>query len=444
MLERLADIERRYEELSDLINDPEIIADNERWRKLMKEHSDITPIVEKYREYKKIKEELAEAEEMLNDSSIDDDFKALVKEEFSENKKKIVDTEEELKILMLPKDPNDDKNVIVEIRGGAGGDEANIFAGDLYRMYSRYAERRRWKTEIMSVNESEAGGFREISFMISGQGAYSRLKYESGVHRAQRIPATESSGRIHTSTATVAMLPVVEELYDKKEDQARSMKTYTAFFNTEPQLGTVIVGMTAGLEEARANGTEDVDDETINGLRAGLMGPIAGIGDSLVVGTVIPILLGIALGMSTGGSPLGAIMYIIVWNLFAYFGMKFLYFKGYELGGKAVDFLVGPQGEALRESVTMLGGIVIGAVSATWISVTTSFTMTAAGAKKPFLDLQKTLDGVYPGLLTAVFVVGCWYLLSKKKMSPIKVMLLLVVVAFIGVFVGFFNPGLSY
>ena len=163
-----------------------------------------------------------------------------------------------------------------------------------------------------------------------------------------------------------------------------------------------------------------------------------------VVGTVIPILLGIALGMSTGGSPLGAIMYIIVWNLFAYFGMKFLYFKGYELGGKAVDFLVGPQGEAIRESVTMLAGIVIGAVSATWISVTTSFTMTAAGAKKPFIDLQKTLDGVYPGLLTAVFVVGCWYLLSKKKMSPIKVMLLLVVVAFIGVLVGFFNPGLSY
>ena len=151
MLERLADIERRYEELSDLINDPEIIADNERWRKLMKEHSDITPIVEKYREYKKIKEELAEAEEMLNDSSIDDDFKALVKEEFSENKKKIVDTEEELKILMLPKDPNDDKNVIVEIRGGAGG-----------------------------------------------------------VHRVQRIPATESSGRIHTSTASVAVLPEVE------------------------------------------------------------------------------------------------------------------------------------------------------------------------------------------------------------------------------------------
>ena len=245
-----------------------------------------------------------------------------------------------------------------------------------------------------------------------------------------------------------SMLPVVEELYDKKEDQARSMKTYTAFFNTEPQLGTVInhypYTSLAGNSDEEGFPLAKTNDETINGLRAGLMGPIAGIGDSLVVGTVIPILLGIALGMSTGGSPLGAIMYIIVWNLFAYFGMKFLYFKGYELGGKAVDFLVGPQGEALRESVTMLGGIVIGAVSATWISVTTSFTMTAAGAKKPFLDLQKTLDGVYPGLLTAVFVVGCWYLLSKKKMSPIKVMLLLVVVAFIGVFVGFFNPGLSY
>ena len=160
-----------------------------------------------------------------------------------------------------------------------------------------------------------------------------------------------------------SMLPLVEELYDNEEDKAKAMNTYTAFFNTEPQLGSVIVGMTAGLEEARANGAEDVDEETINGLRAGLMGPIAGIGDSLVVGTVIPILLGIAMGMSTGGSPLGAIFYIIVWNLFAYFGMRFMYFKGYKLGGKAVDFLVGPQGEALRESISMLGGIVIGAVS---------------------------------------------------------------------------------
>lgn len=212
MLERLADIERRYEELSDLINDPEIIADNERWRKLMKEHSDITPIVEKYREYKKIKEELAEAEEMLNDSSIDDDFKSLVKEEFSENKKKIVDTEEELKILMLPKDPNDDKNVIVEIRGGAGGDEAALFAAELYRMYCMYAESQKWKTEMISVNENGLGGFKEVVFMINGQGAYSRLKYESGVHRVQRIPVTESGGRIHTSTATVAIMPEAEEV----------------------------------------------------------------------------------------------------------------------------------------------------------------------------------------------------------------------------------------
>ena len=148
--------------------------------------------------------------------------------------------------------------------------------------------------------------------------------------------------------------------------------------------------------------------------------------------------------MSDGGSPLGAIFYIIVWNLFAYFGMKFLYFKGYELGGKAVDFLVGPQGEALRESITMLGGIVIGAVAATWVSVSTSFTLTAEGATEPYLNLQKTLDSVYPGFLTAAFVMLCWYLLAKRKMSPIKVMLLLVVIAFVGVLVGFFNPGLQY
>ena len=240
------------------------------------------------------------------------------------------------------------------------------------------------------------------------------------------------------------MLPIVEELYQDKESQSKSMKTYTAFFNTEPQVGSVIVGMTAGLEEARANGAQDVDDETINGLRAGLMGPLAGIGDSLVVGTIIPILLGVAMGMSTGGSPLGAIFYIVVWNLFAYFGMKFLYFKGYELGGKAVDFLVGSQGEALRESITMLGGIVIGAVAATWVNVTTSFTLIAEGAKEPYLELQKTLNSVYPGFLTAAFVMLCWYLLAKKKMSPIKVMLLLVVIAFVGVLLGFFNPGLKY
>ncbi len=240
-----------------------------------------------------------------------------------------------------------------------------------------------------------------------------------------------------------AMLPLVEELFDTEDDKAKAMNTYTAFFNTEPQLGTVVVGMTAGLEEARANGADDVDDETINSLRAGLMGPVAGIGDSLVVGTVIPILLGIAMGMSTGGSPLGAIFYIIVWNLFAYFGMKFMYYKGYQLGGKAVDFLIGAQGDALRESISMLGGIVIGAVSATWVSVTTSLKL-LNDAGEPYLVLQDKLNDVFPGLLTAIFIIICWFLMAKKRLSPIKVMLLLVVVAFVGVLVGFFNPGLTY
>lgn len=240
-----------------------------------------------------------------------------------------------------------------------------------------------------------------------------------------------------------AMLPLVEELYDDEDKKAEAMNTYTAFFNTEPQLGSVVVGITAGLEEARANGEDDVDDETINGLRAGLMGPVAGIGDSLVVGTVIPILLGIALGMSTGGSPLGAIFYIIVWNLFAYFGMRFLYFKGYQLGGKAVEFLVGAQGEAIRDSVSVLGGMVIGAVAATWVSVTTSFKL-YNDAGEAYLVLQDKFNEVLPGSLTAAFVMLCWYLMAKKKMSPVKVMLLLVVVAFVGVLVGFFNPGLAY
>lgn len=240
-----------------------------------------------------------------------------------------------------------------------------------------------------------------------------------------------------------AMLPLIEELYDDEDKKAEAVNTYTAFFNTEPQLGSVVVGITAGLEEARANGEDGVDEETINGLRAGLMGPVAGIGDSLIVGTVIPILLGIALGMSTGGSPIGAIFYIIAWNLFAYFGMKFLYFKGYQLGGKAVEFLVGPQGEAIRESVSVLGGIVIGAVAATWVSVTTSFKL-YNDAGEAYLVLQDKLNEVLPGSLTAAFVMLCWYLMAKKKMSPVKVMLLLVVIAFVGVVIGFFNPGLAY
>ncbi len=239
-----------------------------------------------------------------------------------------------------------------------------------------------------------------------------------------------------------SMLPIIEELYDKKEDQARSMQTYTAFFNTEPQLGALVVGITAGLEEARANGSEEVTDETINGLRAGLMGPVAGIGDSLVVGTLIPVILGIAIGLSTGGSPIGAIFYTVVWNLLAYFGMKFAYFKGYELGDKAVEFLVGAQGQAIRKAVGIVGGMVVGAVAATWVSVKTSFTL--GSAKNPYLVLQDKLDSVYPGLLTACFILLCWWLMAKKNLSPIKVMLLLVVIALVGVVLGFFDPGLSY
>ena len=241
-----------------------------------------------------------------------------------------------------------------------------------------------------------------------------------------------------------SMLPIIEELYKTKEEQKKAMQTYTAFFNTEPQVGSVVVGITASLEEAKANGADDINAETINGLRAGLMGPLAGIGDSLVVGTLIPILLGIAMGLSTGGSPIGAIFYIIVWNLLITWGMRFLYFKGYELGGKAIDFLVGERATAIRESIVMLGTIVIGAVAGTWINIRTGFTMTAEGADKPFLVLQDTLNGVFPNILSAVFVIFCWYLLTKRNMSPIYVMLLLVVIAFVGVLVGFFDTGLTY
>lgn len=251
-----------------------------------------------------------------------------------------------------------------------------------------------------------------------------------------------SQEHMQTFGYLTSMLPIVEELYTDKEEQKKAMQTYTAFFNTEPQLGTLVVGITAGLEEARANG-DGVDDETINGMRAGLMGPIAGIGDSLVVGTLIPVLLGIALGLSTGGSPVGAIFYIVVWNLLAYFGMRFAYFKGYELGDKAVEFLVGPKGQAIRRAIGIVGGMVIGGVAATWVSVKTSFQLKNSSGKA-FLVLQDQLDAVYPGLLTALFIVFCWWLMAKKNTSPNKVMLLLVVIAFVGVLLGFFNPGLKY
>lgn len=211
MFNKLSFLKKRYDELSASISDPEVISDQNKFRTLCKEHSDITPIVEKYNEYKEAQDSFVETKAMLEET-LDKDFRELVVAEFDELKQKITAYEEELRILLLPKDPNDDKNVIVEIRGGAGGDEAALFAGDLLRMYTMYAETKRWKTEILSLNETELGGIKEVSFGISGQGAYSKLKYESGVHRVQRIPSTESGGRIHTSTVTVAVLPEVEEV----------------------------------------------------------------------------------------------------------------------------------------------------------------------------------------------------------------------------------------
>ncbi|MBU5451013.1 peptide chain release factor 1 [Acetivibrio sp. MSJd-27] len=211
MFDKLNFLEEKYKELNSLISDPDVIADQERWRRLMKEQKDLTPIVEKYKEYKKAKETIEESLELLG-TKLDKDFEELVKMEMEEAKASIGTIEEELKVLLLPKDPNDDKNVIVEIRAGAGGDEAALFCGDLYRMYTMYSDSRGWSTEVLSENPTGLGGYKEISFMIKGEGAYSRLKYESGVHRVQRVPETESSGRIHTSTITVAVLPEAEDV----------------------------------------------------------------------------------------------------------------------------------------------------------------------------------------------------------------------------------------
>ncbi len=212
MFEKLSFIEDRYDELSQKISDPAVIADQAEFAKLCKEQSDISPIVEKYREYKQLNKTIKENEELLKDADTDKELKELAEEEIKESKQMIEKIDNELKILLLPKDPNDDKSVIVEIRGGAGGDEAALFAGDLFRMYTMYAEANRWKTDILSSSPTDIGGFKEISFSIEGQGAYSKLKFESGVHRVQRIPSTESGGRIHTSTVTVAVLPEVEEV----------------------------------------------------------------------------------------------------------------------------------------------------------------------------------------------------------------------------------------
>ena len=211
MFDKLDDLLIRFEEVLNELGEPDVTSNPERFQKLMKEQSDLQPIVDTYKEYKKNKETIQDSLSMLEEEK-DEDMREMLKEELSDAKKRVEELEHELKILLLPKDPNDNKNVIVEIRAGAGGDEAALFAAEIYRMYVKYAESRRWKTEMMSLNENGIGGFKEVTFMINGAGAYSRLKYESGVHRVQRVPETESGGRIHTSTCTVAIMPEAEEI----------------------------------------------------------------------------------------------------------------------------------------------------------------------------------------------------------------------------------------
>ena len=212
MFEKLKATEEKFEDISNRLTDPEVIGDNGLYAKLMKEYKSLSPIVEKYREYCSYVKTEQEAQEMLDESGADRELKDLARAELDEARENIASVSEELKILLIPKDPNDDRNVIVEIRGGAGGDEASLFANSLFRMYSMYAEARGWKIDVLNANPTELGGFKEISFSIEGEGAYSRLKYESGVHRVQRVPETESQGRIHTSTVTVAVLPEADDV----------------------------------------------------------------------------------------------------------------------------------------------------------------------------------------------------------------------------------------
>ncbi len=254
MFDKLSAVESRYEQIGVELTRPETVADNQLFRRLMKEHSELTPLVEKYREYKAAISSEKEASELLDAGGLDKDFKELVEEELREAKEKISACAEELKILLLPKDPNDDKNVIVEIRGGAGGEEAALFAAALFRMYSMYSESRHWNIDVTNVSETEIGGYKEISFMIEGAGAYSRFKYESGVHRVQRVPDTETQGRIHTSTVTVAVMPEADEVEleinpaDLKIDTFRSSgaggqhinKTSSAIRVTHLPTGTVV------------------------------------------------------------------------------------------------------------------------------------------------------------------------------------------------------------
>lgn len=212
MLDKLLPVERRYDEISQLLMDPKVIGDNLRYRDLMKEYKNLGPLVEKIRTYQKVLDTLEEARSLLDGGGLDKEFREMLQEELASSKEEADVLVEEIRILLLPKDPNDDKNVIVEIRGGAGGEEAALFVNSLFRMYTMYAESRRWKVEVLGANPTELGGYKEVSFSVSGEGAYSRLKFESGVHRVQRVPETETQGRIHTSTVTVAVLPEADEV----------------------------------------------------------------------------------------------------------------------------------------------------------------------------------------------------------------------------------------
>jgi peptide chain release factor 1 len=228
LFDKLDGVAARYEEVGTALMDPGVVGDQARYRELMKEYKRLTPIVEKYKEYEKARADAEEARALLEESGLEKDFREMAQGELEENREKMERFGEELKILLLPSDPNDEKNVIVEIRGGAGGEESALFAGSLMRMYTMYAEARGWKTEILNANETELGGFKEVSFSIEGEGAYSRLKYESGVHRVQRVPETESQGRIHTSTSTVAVLPEVEDVEIEIDPGDLQIDTYRA------------------------------------------------------------------------------------------------------------------------------------------------------------------------------------------------------------------------
>ena len=232
MFDKLDDLLRRYEEIMNELHEPDVANDQTRFRKLMKEQSDLTPIVEAYTEYKKCKQDVEDSIQMLEEEN-DEEMRKMLKEELSASKKRIEELEQEMKVLLLPKDPNDDKNVIVEIRAGAGGDESALFAAEIYRMYVHYAESQRWKVELVSMDEIGIGGMKEVTFMLNGPGAYSKMKYESGVHRVQRVPETESGGRIHTSTITVAVMPEAEDVDVVIDDKDIRIDVIVVYSQTE-------------------------------------------------------------------------------------------------------------------------------------------------------------------------------------------------------------------